>query len=118
MSNNMTPRTKQEMELVHEKKERLEKENKNLKYLLGEAYEISALDDMINDGCRDRDNDEFLMCNLSLKSQILEALDKSSNGKDLAEEPKSPMIVEATKHDGSMVLEKYYKEKNYDTKQH
>ena len=82
------------------------------------ADEMSCLEDMIDDACSNRNDDEVLLYHLSLKSQILEALDKSSNGKDLAEEPKSPMIVEATKHDGSMVLEKYYKEKNYDTKQH
>jgi S-adenosylmethionine:tRNA-ribosyltransferase-isomerase (queuine synthetase) len=98
--------------------ENLKKENKNLKDLLEQVYEMSCLEDMIDDACSNRNDDEVLLYHLSLKSQILEALDKSSNGKDLAEEPKSPMIVEATKHDGSMVLEKYYKEKNYDTKQH
>ncbi|MDP6249930.1 MAG: hypothetical protein QGH26_03805 [Candidatus Pacebacteria bacterium] len=110
MSNNMTPRTKQEMELVHEKKERLEKENKNLKYLLGEAYEISALDDMINDGCRDRDNDEFLMCNLSLKSQILEALDEGKEKRGLSKDLKSLVTDKTISHQD--VSGQYYEKKN------
>ena len=57
--------------------ENQKKENKKLKDLLEQAYEMSGLDDMINSGCLDRDDDEFLMINLSLRSQIMEALDRS-----------------------------------------
>ena len=57
--------------------ENQKKENKNLKDLLEQVYEMSGLDDMINSGCLDRDDDEFLMINLSLRSQIMEALDRS-----------------------------------------
>ena len=50
-------------------------ENKNLKGLLEEVYEMSCLDDMIND-LRSGEDDEVLLCHLSLKSQIIEALGK------------------------------------------
>ena len=53
--------------------ETLQKENENLKYLLEEVYEMSCLDDMIND-LRSGEDDEMLLCHLSLKSQVMEAL--------------------------------------------
>ena len=52
----------------------LEKENKNLKSLLEEVMDTSCLDDMIDDGFKDRDDDEFLGHNLILRSRINEAL--------------------------------------------
>ena len=52
----------------------LEKENRNLKSLLEEVMDTSCLDDMIDDGFKDRDDDEFLGRNLILRSQIDEAL--------------------------------------------
>jgi len=54
--------------------EKLQKENGNLKDLLEQVYDMSCLDDMITGGCLDRNDDEMLLCNLSLKSQIKEAL--------------------------------------------
>ena len=59
--------------------EKLQKENKNLKCLLEEVYEMSFIDYMINDECRDRKDDEMLLCHLSLKSQIMEALEKKES---------------------------------------
>jgi len=92
----------------------LQKENEHLKNLLEQVYEMSALDDMITDGCLDRKDDEFLMCNLSLKSQIMEALGKSLGERKLAKELK-PLMTEAslklTKHNGSKVLADHYEEK-------
>ena len=44
-----------------------------LKDLL-ELYETSFLDDMINDQCADREDDEMLEYNLSLKNRVMECL--------------------------------------------
>jgi|TARA_R100001530_G_scaffold9950_1_gene9940 hypothetical protein len=44
-----------------------------LKDLL-ELYETSFLDDMINDQCADREDDEILEYNLSLKNRVMECL--------------------------------------------
>jgi len=98
--------------------ETLQKENANLKDLLQQVYEMSFLDDIIDDACRDRKDDEMLAHNLFLKSQITEALEKKhkgpidmvsklmSNGSRLSE-------VTKLKHDTSSVLDKHYnKEKN------
>ncbi len=88
------------------KLETLQKENKNLKDLLEEVYEMSCLDDMIND-LRSGEDDEMLLCNLSLKSQIMEALGKRQVAKEL-----KPLMTEAslklTKHNGSKVLADHY----------
>ena len=95
--------------------ENQKKENKNLKDLLEQAYEMSGLDDMINSGCLDRDDDEFLMINLSLRSQIMEALDRSEkpaaktlkhmmdNGSRLSE-----AAAKLKGHRSDPVLPKYY----------
>ena len=89
--------------------EKLQKENKNLKDLLEEVYEMSCLDDMIND-LRSGEDDEMLLCNLSLKSQIMEALGKRQVAKEL-----KPLMTEAslklTKHNGSKVLTDHYVDK-------
>ena len=53
---------------------KLEKENGNIKDLLVQLYEMSGLKDMINEGCKHRNDDDFLVHNLILKSQIEEAL--------------------------------------------
>jgi len=92
--------------------ETLQKENENLKDLLEQIYDMSFLDDMINDGCTDREDDEHLMCNLSLKSQIMEALGK----RKLAKEIKSQMTedsfkikdVAKLKHNSSKVTADHY----------
>ena len=52
----------------------LKKENENLKDLLSQVYDMSRLDEMINDGFKDRNNDESLGRNLTLRSQIRRAL--------------------------------------------
>ena len=108
----MTP-TKQELELVHLKKERLEKENKNLTDLLEEVYEMSCLNDMIND-LRSGEDDEMLLCNLSLKSQIMEALGKRklvNNIKFKNTEAKLKIEdVAKLKHNSSKTTDHYSKE--------
>ena len=71
--------------------EKLQKENKNLKYLLEEVYEMSCLDDMITDGCLDRKDDEVLLCHLSLKAEIIEVLGKSFEKRKLVKELKPLM---------------------------
>ena len=63
----------------------LEKENSNLKSLLEEVMDTSCLDDMIDDGCKDRDDDEFLGHNLILRSRIDEALGLSEAQKEVIE---------------------------------
>ena len=97
--------------------EKLQKENKNLKDLLEEVYEMSFLDDMINDACRDRNDDEGLMCNLSLKSQIQEALNLSMTKKTAAEIEKDigikPLraldkVAKLTRHNSSKVTTDHY----------
>jgi len=86
--------------------EKLQKENKNLKDLLEEVYEMSCLDDMIND-LRSGEDDEMLLCNLSLKSQIIEALGKRKLVKEL-----KPLMTEDsikfTNHKDSLALERHY----------
>jgi len=62
----------------------LKKENENLKDLLSHVYDMSCLDDMIDDGFKDRDDDEFLGHNLILKSQIDDALGLSDGDKSIS----------------------------------
>jgi len=61
--------------------ETLQKENKKLKELLGEVYEMSFLNDMIDDLCKDRNNDGVLLSYLSLQSEIQEVLNLSMTKK-------------------------------------
>ena len=93
--------------------ETLQKENKNLKELLEEVYEMSFLDDMINDACRDRTDDKGLMCNLSLKSQIMEALHGKSPfpKRNLVSKLKFSNAKDSFKikgHNNSSVIDKHY----------
>ena len=94
-------------------------ENKNLKDLLGEVYEMSFLEDIIDDDCRDRKDDEMLLCNLSLKSQVMEALHGKSHfpKRELAKELKSKITenglrlkkdVAMLKHNSSKVTTDHY----------
>ena len=110
----MTPTsTKQELELVHLKKEKLEKENEQLKDLVEELYNMSCLDDMIDD-LRSGGDDEMLLCNLSLKSQVMEALhSKSPFPKRELAKKLQPLMTEAVKftnHNGKLNLSDHYKE--------
>ena len=79
-------------------------ENKNLKGLLEEVYEMSFLDDMIDDACRDREDDEMLLCHLSLKSQIVEALDKRLLAKKLKQDALKTNGIKFTNHKDPIVL--------------
>ena len=55
--------------------EKLQNENKHLKGLVEQLYDMSCLEDMIKD-LRSGEDDEMLLCNLSLKSQVMEVLKK------------------------------------------
>ena len=81
-----------------------QKENEHLRDLLEQVYEMSGLDDMITSGCLDHggknSDDDFLLHNLSLKSQVMEALSKRKLAKEL-----KPLITEESlaksKHNNS-----------------
>ena len=93
--------------------EKLQKENEQLKDLLEEVYEVSMLDDIIDDLCSDRSSDEVLLCHLSLKSQVMEALGKRKLAKEI-----KPRMTEASltigdlqklnKHNGTTVVADHY----------
>ena len=69
-----------------------------LQDLLGQVYDMSCLDDMIND-LRSGEDDEMLLCNLSLKSQIMEALEDRKTIKDLKSIiTESPKMSDVAKH--------------------
>ena len=91
--------------------ETLQKENENLKYLLEEVYEMSCLDDMIND-LRSGGDDEMLRCHLSLKSQVMEALGKRKLVKEIkplmTENSSKIKDVAKLKHNSSKVLADHY----------
>ena len=55
--------------------EKLQNENKHLKGLVEQLYDMSCLEDMIND-LRSGEDDEMLLCNLMLKSNVMDALKK------------------------------------------
>ena len=88
----------------------LQNKNEQLKDLLEEVYEMSFLDDMINDGCKDRNDDEALMFNLSLRSQIKEALNLSMTKKSASEikERFGVNPIRTLKHNSSEVLADHY----------
>ena len=97
--------------------ETLQKENKHLKDLLEQVYEMSFLDDMINDACKDRNDDEGLMCNLSLRSQIKEALNLSMTKKTaskieatLGVKPLRALdkVAKLTRHSNGSMIGKHY----------
>ena len=83
-----------------------------LQDLLEQTYDMSCLDDMIND-LRSGEDDEMLLCNLSLKSQIMEALEDRKTIKDLksiiTEAPKMSVVAKL-KHNSSEVLADHYEE--------
>ena len=97
--------------------ETLQKENKHLKELLEEVYEVSMLDDVIDDLCSDRSSDEVLLSHLSLKSQIQEALNLSMTKKSV-EKIENELGVKIDRsldlkgHNGSKVLTKHYFKEN------
>jgi len=87
-------------------------ENKNLKGLLEEVYEMSCLDDMIND-LRSGEDDEVLLCHLSLKSQVMEALGKRKLAKEIKprmteDSFKIKDLQKLNKHNGTTVIADHY----------
>ena len=89
--------------------ETLQKENEHLKDLLEQVYEMSGLDDMIDEGCIHRDDDEWLLCNLSLKSQIVEALDKRLLAKKLKQDALKTNGIKFTNQKKPIVLADHYR---------
>ena len=89
----------------------LQDKNERLKDLLEEVYEMSFLDDMIAD-LRSGEDDEMLLCHLSLKSQVMEALGERklvNNIKFKNTEAKLKLEdVAKLKHNSSKVLADHY----------
>ena len=90
---------------------KLKAENERLKDLIEQLYDMSCLDDMIND-LRAGEDDEMLLCNLMLKSDIMWALEKEEKPKT-AEILKPFMIEDAVKpkHNGSETSKHYVEDK-------
>jgi len=85
--------------------------------LIEQLYDMSCLDDMITDGCLDRKDDEMLLCNLSLKSEIMDVLEnRKQRIKDLkaiiTESPKMSDVAKKSAHHNSVGLTKYYDKAN------
>jgi len=55
--------------------EKLQNENKHLTGLVEQLYDMSCLEDMIND-LRSGEDDEMLLSDLMLKSNVMDALKK------------------------------------------
>ena len=96
--------------------EDMDKLNDRLGYLsdlIEQLYDMSCLDDMITGGCLDRDDDEMLLCNLSLKSEIMDVLEnRKQTIKDLksiiTDSPKMSDVAQKPAHHNSVDLTKYY----------
>ena len=102
-----------DLEKLQKENNRLKTVNKNLKDLLEQVYEMSMLDDMIDDDCRDRKDDEMLLCNLSLKAEIMEVLHGKSPfpkvvSKLMSTGSRLSDAVKLTKHNGAKVLADHY----------
>ena len=93
--------------------ETLQKENEQLKDLVEELYDMSCLDDMIDD-LRSGQDDVVLLCYLSLKSQIMEALGKRKLAKEIkprmTEDSFKIKDVSKLKHNSSKTTDHYSKE--------
>ena len=81
--------------------------------LLGQVYDMSCLDDMIND-LRSGENDEMLLFNLSLKSQIIKALEDRKTIKDLksiiTESPKMSDVAKLEHNSSKFRFKNYCEE--------
>ena len=93
--------------------ETLQKENEHLRDLLEQLYEMSFLDDTIDDACRDRKDDEMLAHNLFLKQEIMEALHGKSPfpKRNLVSKLKFSNAKDSFKikgHNNSSVIDKHY----------
>ena len=67
---------------------KLKAENEHLKDLIDELYDMSCLEDMIND-FRNGEDDEVLLSYLLLKSRVMDALKKEEKPKTVEEKPKT-----------------------------
>ena len=103
---------KSHIDFLQKENDSLKTVNKNLKDLLEQVHEMSCLDEMINN-LRSGDDDEMLLCNLSLKSEIMEVLHGKSPfpkvvSKLMSTGSRLSDAVKLTKHNGSKVLADHY----------
>ena len=92
--------------------EKLQNENKHLKGLVEQLYDMSCLEDMIND-LRSGEDDEMLLCNLSLKSEVMDVLENRKATKDqksllTKEVVNIKDLAQKLKHNGLATTNKHY----------
>ncbi len=75
--------------------------------LIEQLYDMSCLEDMIND-LRSGEDDEMLLSNLSLKSEVMEVLTDRKTIKDDLKSMMTEDAVRPPKHNGSAVTSKHY----------
>jgi len=95
--------------------EKLQNENKHLKGLVEQLYDMSCLEDMIND-LRSGEDDEMLLINLSLKSEVMDVLENRKATKDLKsliteDAVNIKDLAQKLKHNGSETSKHYVKDK-------
>ncbi len=93
---------------------KLKAENERLKDLIDELYNMSCLEDMIND-FRNGEDDEVLLSYLLLKSRVMDALKKEEKPKTVEEKTEDalgPLWEEAAlKFNGSETSKHYVEDK-------
>ena len=93
---------------------KLKAENEHLKDLIDELYDMSCLEDMIND-FRNGEDDEVLLSYLLLKSRVMDALKKEEKPKTVEEKTEDalgPIWEEAAlKFNGSETSKHYVENK-------
>jgi len=80
--------------------------------LIEQLYDITCLEDMIND-LRSGEDDEMLLSNLSLKSEVMDVLENRKATKDLKsliteDAVNIKDVVQKLKHNGSAITNKHY----------
>ena len=93
---------------------KLKAENEHLKDLIEQLYDMSCLEDMIND-FRNGEDDEVLLSYLLLKSRVMDALKKEEKPKTVEEKTEDalgPIWEEAAlKFNGSETSKHYVEDK-------
>ena len=93
---------------------KLKAENEHLKDLIEQLYDMSCLEDMIND-FRNGEDDEVLLSYLLLKSRVMDALKKEEKPKTVEEKTEDalgPLWEEAAlKFNGSETSKHYVEDK-------
>jgi len=83
--------------------------------LIEQLYDMTCLDDMIND-LRSGEDDEMLLINLSLKSEVMDVLENRKATKDLKsliteDAVNIKDLAQKLKHNGSETSKHYVKDK-------